>query len=234
MIAKLLRLSIVIGVVTGAGPIVQAGAIAIIDPSFEDVNAVTNAGQQWTSTNATTGWVTGNGGTQDPTSNNFGGTAPDGSRVAFTQGKNLLIQDVGKVILAPQQQFELAVYVGARNDGTPFGSYQLKLAYGTTDFSTTTVFATVIPNQTPDPGKYILVTLHGLAPTAAVGKELWVELEGSVQTVGQKLTSNLWDNVRLNTFPPSGPNVAVPEPGTLAIVAFGSVLAVSLRLRRRR
>lgn len=194
--------------------------VTIVNSSFE--SGVVSS--PWYS-NSATGWtIVGTGGVLNPVSGGFGGAAPDGRQVGWTDGNSSLIKDVGPV--SSDMNYFLSLFVGARTDVAFGNQYQVILGYGGHDLATTHVMGTLDSPVIPAAGTYAHLDLEAYAPIGASG-ELLIILRGEKSSTGQS-ASQLWDDIHLS-FSAVRPLYHVPEISSFVLAVIGGMGLVAGR-----
>lgn len=190
----------VLGLLLGATG--QAGAVLlpIDNPSFEASSlgdgAFTMTVTGWTVTDTTTTGVWNPSAAQS-----YGGLAPGGSNVAFSNGGAL--SQTLTTAMGANKTYTLSVYVGNRADFAVFPGYQIQLLAGST------VLAQCVSCVIPTDNTFALVNVsYTTASSVTPGQLLGIRLASDGGQVN-------FDRVQLEN------NNNVPEPGTLLLLGFG-------------
>jgi hypothetical protein len=199
-----------------AAPVAQAAAqpITIVNPSFED--PVLGDGGF---TPSAIGWTVVGAGTFNPTSGQFSGSVPDGQNVAYVSAGGSLSQTL-TALLMPSTTYTLSYYAGNRLD-FPFPSYLVQLLAGGTVLAS---------DGSLSPGEGLFAQGSVVYTSGAADP-----LVG--QPLGIRVTST-GDQPNFDAFAlvatPAGPNVVIPEPSTVVLLATGLLTLGGTALRRRR
>ncbi len=199
----------------------QAGAVSIVNASFEDpVVATFNTGP-------VTGFQIGlTGGVFNDAAGVY--IAPDGVQVGYAGNGNgvpgsnygVLFQYVGAV--TPGATYTLSVDVG-RSFNSPANDYRLLLGYGGHDLATANIFAVASNPVLVAPGTFSFASLTGTAPKTATGDLVFfLENSGAFGVA----TQTAFDTVSLMS------NVPEPASWALMLLGFGG-LGLALRSRRQ-
>ena len=199
-----------------------ADTIAITNPSFETVDPLHPLNQSCaagcTFNTSIPGWtISGNagqfpGGQFQPGSSFFAQPVPDGSIVAYSNG-GTISQTLG-ASLTPNTIYTLSVDVGRRLDAG-VNNYSLELLAGTMVLDSLTLSNSLITPGTWVDESFSFTSGDANLPAGNLGI--------AFVTPGPQQIN--YDNVRLTAN-------AVPEPGTLALLATGLGLALFLFRRR--
>lgn len=221
--------------VMGAGR-ARAQVVVVANPSFENPPLADN-----TNTGSIPGWNI--GGTYNPTTSHYPGTAgngtppgADGAQAAFLSGgiaslvqnlsgSNGTFGDADDPLVTSNTQYTLTLAVGARLD-FPYSGYSFQLAAFDPGTNTYTPLGTQTNTVVPPAGAFIdttlLVDTTSISPSL-IGQNLAIRVFNTNASTSQTDI----DNVRLTA-------AAIPEPSIAALLGVTAIVPLLRRRLRRR